>query len=498
MPDAPARPDDLDSPPTVAAILGSFWAYTYGGLEQVLAYCGATGALAGQIRSDLAEAAACLARRTVPVLHRERWRVASLRRSEAHAAPVAFGSAGALGGGAAFGDRATAASWPCPAADVSLIFNRISAPSRTLVRGIDFAIAGGRLAFRVDPFSDPLLAARDVVDDSGAVVDREVTVWLFGAGDDREHIYTHHGYALGLRMPSSAAYRDVVNAVFDCLVDGSSDLRLRTLLATLAGAPMARSDGTVRHVLTDARGTVIVTDDAAYRCAPGSTPAVAAGDQVRAGDFLSDALRLDDLRSGVVPAGLAALAIGEGVLAPGYYGDIVFADREVPLEVDSGPGRFTRVRWELGGHPQDVDLFWDDVHRRGVARGQTLAHLLDVRDDPSDEPGPASLPATVNPLRFLVGNLLRGGCLVLRVRAAAVDRAAPGLAYLHLARAVMPPHVALLVLIELPPFDDSATMSMVDDAPDAADSPPAIDDSVTAAATWDGPVTVRNVSDTCQ
>jgi hypothetical protein len=223
---------------------------------------------------------------------------------------------------------------------------------------------------------------------------------------------------------------------------------------------------------------------------------VTPGRIVAAGDALVDTVEVHELNAGVVPAGITTLAIGPGLLAPGYYGDLGFSAAPVPLEVAAGPGRFTKVRFALGGFPADVDRFWDEVHARGVARGQTLAHLLDVRDDPQDEPTAASLPATISPLEFLVENLLRGQTLLVRIRTGGLGPDALGLGSLRLLRRIVPPHVALLVLIDLPPLGDSATMGPTSEGLDTFDGGAPLDEATGAGAIQDGSA-VRNVTEAC-
>ncbi len=148
------------------------------------------------------------------------------------------------------------------------------------------------------------------------------------------------------------------------------------------------------------------------------------------------------------------LAVGPGMLLPGYAGDLVFANKTVPLQVTAdGAGR-TRVSWEISGFAADVTRFWDAVHANGVARGQTLANLLDIRPHPVGEPTAASLPATINPLGFLIANFLRSNCFLIRIDAAALTVNGLTMQPLQLLRRIVPPHTMMIILIELPPFYD--------------------------------------------
>src|SRR5690606_17803300 len=109
---------------------------------------------------------------------------------------------------------------------------------------------------------------------------------------------------------------------------------------------------------------------------------------------------------GQVPAELRAVELGRGWLAAGFVGGLTFENKDVPLVVESD-GVYTRLSWELGGWDQDVRRFFDQLHARGLANPPTLAQLLDRRTNPAGEPTAANLPATINPLAFLVANVLR-------------------------------------------------------------------------------------------
>jgi hypothetical protein len=490
--------DVLADPYAMLALLGSFWGRTYGGRDEMLACCDAAGDAIRQARQDLSELILSLSRYTVPIFHRRTWYLLYLRRSGRLSRYLTFGDDGNYGAGIDFGAVTDDVySWPCPPARIPLIFNRLADPSRSLTCGIDFTVHDGIISFRADPFADQLLPARDILDANGTAVDREIALWCFGVDIDKDYIYKQYGYMIGLKLSSSKGYRDVVNALLDALVGGTASEQVGAALAALTGTPYVRTDGeVVQYVERDGHGLVVITDRDAYRFPAATMPVVGPGDVLRRGDQLVDTVAIFDLNTGGIPGGLGSLAIGTGILTDGYYSDLVFQDRDVPLAVVSGPGRLTRVSWELGGHPADVERFWDDVHARGIAEGRTLAHLLDIRPDPSDEPDATNLPATVNPLRFLIANLLRGNTFLVRVRAAGIADEAPGLGQLRLLRRIVPPHVALIVLVDLPPVDDSVKMAAVGEEPDSRDVGPPLSDTVIRLAIREGSE-VKNASDTC-
>jgi hypothetical protein len=206
---------------------------------------------------------------------------------------------------------------------------------------------------------------------------------------------------------------------------------------------------------------------------------------------------------------LAALALDNSFLSTCFYSDLVFENKEFPLFVDTEhESGYTYVHFPLDGYPADVRRFFDDVHDRGVALAQldkipcftdaleyptlsdfptrgrlgpvyyaadtqkyyewslaetyveiirlpvvkklgTLAHMLDRRKNPSSEPTAANLPEKINPMRFLIENVLRNNVFVVRIDVSALGRNRLGLYNIRHLRQVLPPHTAMIVLFEL-------------------------------------------------
>ena len=105
-----------------------------------------------------------------------------------------------------------------------------------------------------------------------------------------------------------------------------------------------------------------------------------------------------------------------------------------------------------------MDKFFNEIHARGVANDETLAHLLDTRTNKVGEPTTVNLPATINPLQFLAETALRGNAFVVRLSMAAFGEGAAGLQHVQFLRKIIPPHTAMLLLIELQGLRDSVNI----------------------------------------
>lgn len=477
-----AYPTTLDDAETLLASLGSFWATSYGGADVVRALCDAKLAQQRQAFRDGRELVAACSRLTVPVDHAEDWY--ALRLAEADLNPVSYslarygeaGRAYGTGTGLNYGEpvRRPAYAWTLPAGMTAapLASDRITGtPNVTLVGGIDYVIDNGLIVFRGNPFDDARVTAE--VDADGA---RSLTLFVAGARFDRRTAYRQFGYALGLDEGGGPAYRDLVNAMFDGLVTGSTARAVRGAWSAATGVPMAGGDETVELVDRNADRLLVVTDAAVYRYHPAANPLVAAGDAVVPGQALTDALAFDEFNRGQCPSPdeLKALALGRGQLASGFFGDLTFRNAEVPLVIGQDADGRTRLSWELGGWPGDVERFFDELHARGLAAGRTLAELLDSRPPANrdGEPGVAALPATINPLKFLCENVLRDNAFLVRVRLPAASGGV-GMNATKFLRRVVPPQTLMIVVVEFALPEEAITMDgpFDGDAPGYEESP---------------------------
>ena len=86
--------------------------------------------------------------------------------------------------------------------------------------------------------------------------------------------------------------------------------------------------------------------------------------------------------------------------------------------------------------------------------------MLDTRTAPVGEPTAGDLPTTINPLEFLVTNLLRFNAYVVKIKASGV-RGNIGLNNSRLFRRIVPPWTAMIILVELETDGDVIDISYV-------------------------------------
>jgi hypothetical protein len=464
--------NDLDDSERLLGVLGSFWATSYQGNSLLEDLAGTAGQMAQQSHLQLLELVRSVSRYTVPIFHQDSWHGLRILESELNSdnsllaeyttpATASYAATTALNYGEIADQTFYSVSKPEGLENVQVIFNRLTGPSVELIKGIDFWIRDSVITVRDNPFDNPLIPKRDILDSSGIITDRECVLWLYRGQWDWQTVYEQFGYALRLQMQSSQGYRDFINAIFDAFVEGTSIRTQQQALAAAFGIPLVvEATETVEHVVSDADKLNIITDTHTYQFPLGTTAIVAVGDVVSAGDPLTDLLQVFEFNRGVAidAADISAITTGRGVLAWGYWGDLTWENKETDLLVEENVDGYTKVSWDVGGFTFDVEKFWADIHASGVAADETLAMLLDIRDTPVGQPTAASLPATINPLQFLVDNLLRDNAYAVKVRPG--SQLSDQLAFVPVdqLRKIQPPHTLMLVIVELVYADSPVTM----------------------------------------
>ncbi len=258
-----------------------------------------------------------------------------------------------------------------------------------------------------------------------------------------------------------------------------------------------------------------------------SLPVVAVGDTVHAGDSLTDGLRLTELNTGQTPADLQVLSLGRGFVSACFQGDLLFENKDVPLEViTDDPSGYTKLQWGLGGFPLDVAKFFDELHARGVAASQagnpatasnltkipgdpcenvpdifrppgTLAHLLDRREIRTGEPTAASLPKTINPLQFVIANVLRNNAFLVRVKSVGMPANRLGLHNVRILRKIIPPHTAMILIIDLSLQADGVAVTQVGEQLTTFQAMEPLVEEVSPTLVGDAKLGLRVISGSC-
>lgn len=460
--------NDYQRPKFIRSLLGSIWTNFYEGRPLIDAIVRARADIEQQSHANLKEAEACVGRRTLPVFHKQRWynlpillsdlntTDASLWRFDDPDLPTFNGSPEFRFD---YPLASTEYTWQLPSdiVDVSLVTNRITDPSVVLTKNLDFRLLSDRggLAFYSNPFNNSLFTQRDLFA-SGVVSDKELSLWLSCLEIDWDLVYIHFGYVLGLKMDASEAYKEIVNCVMDAIAGGTALEQIECAYSMMTGIPLVREQQeTIEDIATDATHLLINTDKHVYKFRPTATAAVAEDEIVYDGQSLITGFERLTPNRGQSSSKLKAIVLGKGLLTNIFNGELGFENKSVPVRVSGTPDN-ERVEWEISGHPLDVELFWDVVHDNRLTYGQSLYDLLKAEDGP--------FPATVNPMEFMLENVLRNNTVIFIVDAGDFGDDALGLGPGATLRRIVPPHSTILMVIELSGFSDSVTLENIDDS----------------------------------
>ena len=453
----PFPDNDLEVTQTVMSLLGSFWNDIYADKDFVAALVAAKAELELQNSRDLEQLAESLALDRVPSLSRKRWQRIVLLNSQKNVETdfIAYGDPHVYGDGTSYAEQTTpfGFSFPIPPGlqQAPILFDKTARATMTLVAGVDYVLDPKRqlIVFKNDPFVSPNATIVSLTT-GGTLSDQELELWACEAAFDRELLYWNFGFPVGVRLPSSEEYRTLIHAITKAWRNGTTVRQIDRLISVACDIPLSKHPTeTVQAIRTDNRHLCIITDQDVYLANPSANPIVTVGQVILEGTSLTDALTINEFQAGSVPEDLLRLTIGPGILGNGFYQDLTFENATVPLQVSTDTHGKTVVTWEVLGFPNDVEKFWDDVHTTGLAQGRTLAQTLDIRSNPVEEPGPASLPPTVNPLQFLIQHFLRGNAFLVRIRVNAMGSRALGLPQLRLLRKILPPQTVAIFLFEI-------------------------------------------------
>lgn len=472
--------NDLDRPSQLLNTVGSYWSTTYLGMDFLEDVLKAKANLTAQTWINFMELIASISRFSVPVFHRQNWQAVTIRSSAINNSSASiqdyetgtsntYSNATSQKYGEAFAlEGYYTVDIPGDFQTIKNILSNIANPEVIWTDSVDFwKPKPGVLIFRENPFDSGKFPIKDIFS-NGQIVDKEIVLWVYSGEVDLDNVYEQFGYALELKMGSSEGYRDIINAILDAFTGGTKSKDLQYAWSAITDVPIVLSETEVVELVTeDSRSKVIVTDKNSYTFKKGSTPLVAAGDTVYAGESLVDTFQIYEFNRGSVPDGVSGLVVGPGFLSLGFFGELTFENKSTALIVEEDVDGYTKVSWDLGGFSEDVTKFWDEVHSKGIKEGKTLAMYLDVRANPVGQPTAVNLPANVNPLEFLAENFLRYNTFLVKISAGKLGRDKLPFIPASSLRKIVPPQTAMLVLVELETLSDSIVM----DGPPSATAP---------------------------
>lgn len=452
-------PSALDNKEQILRLLGGFWNYTYEGQDLLAEALKARWNLTKQIFERLQEASDCRSRLNIPVFRKENWRYFSISSKDVKNFPNTYGEGGTYDDGSLFGIRSASLPFICPfpkeISNCRVITNRLTNSSLTLVGGLDFFInkTNDTIRFTINPFDDERINKQNTEDGY-----EEVILWLYKPEIDREYLFYHFGNIINMWAESNKEYKQLINNVFDSLCDGTSIGKTLDAISISTGIPLAKGVETVEYVEEDKLSKLVITNKFVYSFSKNSEILVSPGQELHQDQALSDGFTYQELNTGSTPVGVSVLSVSPEVLNQKTISDLGFVNADKITYVSKSLDGKTKITFDIGGHPFDVDNFWKEVSRREVASGKSLASYLDTRANKEGEPEASNLPSVINPLSFLCQNLFRHGGLVVKIKAKAVNPTAAGIDKLSYVRRLLPPHSHVFLILSLPAIEEAVDL----------------------------------------
>jgi hypothetical protein len=455
-------------------MLGNFWSNLYGGWNQLASVIHAKNQVELQAYQDLLEAIQCLSRIEIPLYHKKYWSLLTIKQSEQQPGKLLK-----YGDDAQFGNNQNnngviykfgvspyrTYDWLIDSrlAKCFTITDQITKPNVIFTYNNDYILEDGTIRFRDNPFSNNSISKKPIFDETGSVVDYEIHLWLFMAEYDLEYLYEQFGYALDVYLSSSENYKKILNSIWDSVIVGESLENLEVFLSALTDTPLIISNTeTVTDIYATSVDRLIVTDKSLYRVPLDATLIVSVGDILKKGNRITDAFTIHrPYGINITESDIQAVSVGKGLLIGNFTSDLSFLNKTVDLDVTIDSNDRTRVEFEIGGLYSDIKLFWDTVHSNGTAEDAiSLAQLLDSRYPPAQSPDPTAvnLPLTINPLEFLVKNVLRNNALIVQFNVGSFGPDSIGTTNPALFRRIVPPQATIIIINQLQ-FEDIVTMS---------------------------------------
>jgi len=147
----------------------------------------------------------------------------------------------------------------------NFICNRIYNPSVILYSGQDYTIRNRIITFEENIFNNSLVASRDIYNDSGQAVDKEISLWAPRAFIDKNDLYKRYGSMLGVAGESSEEYKSLLKTLLALFMNGPKNRFIEGFLNAVFDLPIVlEPEETIKFVIEEQNKTLIYTDKHVY------------------------------------------------------------------------------------------------------------------------------------------------------------------------------------------------------------------------------------------
>jgi len=450
--------------------LGSFWTQLFSDKETLKAYTLGMAEELIQSYLNLVEVVRQYSVKDIDVLHREKWKALTIKKSEFNALTVLAGDDLVFGKqpvtDTLYANKIFRVGYPKESSNAysfkpsfslkkfGALANRILSPSLILIPGVDIIFKDDALLFNKNLFDNPNIPRAKLItsdgrqvtytNTSGDTLDDEIIVlWLYTAEQDNQSLYNNFGSLFDLYLPSSQSYKDLLKALMNLAVEGPTISALNKSLASLMAVPVIIEPSEIVEDFYDLDTyTYVVTDKNVYR-APveySLNPNIKVGSRLHAGDILTDNIRIYDTSIDAAwwkkEIASGTLGFASHVFAANLTRQLFFANTISLITYSSNTDR---IIFPVTGSPTDVQAFQDYVNLP-ENKAMVMSSL-----------GLSSAITTVpiTPLDFVFNNFFKNNTLFLRLVFYSNIQLNVFFSLLEEIRPYLSPHVYLLLYINL-------------------------------------------------
>lgn len=307
----------------------------------------------------------------------------------------------------------------------SVAINRLFEPSVTYLNGVDFVLLNNQILFRDDPFLNPLIAKRKIINELDNEIDEEIVLWFCDIDIEEYKIYKQYGYIFTNVVTSSEQYKEITKKLFELVSKGPSIFALRSYLSIISGSPVIREAvETIQDISQESDDTkIVITDCNVYTLDKNQelSESIKIGSKVTGGSPLIDVIEIVNTKnknwwtkfpSLAMPSKLST-SVDTYISFPNKYVKAVYGKNINPVD-----GYSSSIRFELIGRESTIKNFWESVYKNakemkvnyGLELFKKYSGSVDVESDFL-----SAMEFLINPAKVFAEDFFMGNLLPIRV-----------------------------------------------------------------------------------
>jgi hypothetical protein len=452
--------------------LGSFWTQVFQEQGTIRGYTLGMAEELIQSYYNLIDVLNSYSIKDTPVLSRTKWQPLIIKRSEFNYVPsqfapksTVFGSQPAsdayyAGQTFLFGKSKSASagvyslSPNVPLRKFSVIADRVLGPQSVYINGVDVVIDSSNvLYFNSDLFQNSNIPKATIITEKGAPAtfvdsngvkhnDELIILWCYNAENDQNYLYDNFGVLFDFELPSSAAYKAMLEGIFNLFVSGPTVNAIKSIMAAFSGVtPVVNITETIQDIYSDNIYKYVITDKEVYRFKNNQNLIAGAkiGKVVHAGDILVDVVQYYDtlVRPGWWNSILNTPQVGlSSHIFLGNYRHQLFFSTSTSLATLDANGR---INFPVLGEAGDVAEFNNFINRpENIAANKKALGLKN--------PGNT---AVIVPADFIFNNFIKNNTVLLKFNFYSPEDVSTFFSYYPLLQKYLPSHVYTVLYVNL-------------------------------------------------